>query len=173
MYIIKRYSNRKMYDTVQKRYITLREIADLVARGEEIKVIDNASGQDITSLTLSQVIYEQEKRENGHFPKTLLSDLIQKGGDFLERLPRSIHNFFHPGQNNLEQVLENWVREGVIEARHIHRVTEDIYQIYNREWIQQMVEEVMAERSLPTQKEVEKLKKLIIILEKLVDEKVL
>ena len=65
MRIIKRYSNRKLYDTAAKEYITLEAIADLIRAGEEIQVVDNVTEEDLTALTLSQIILEQEKKKKG------------------------------------------------------------------------------------------------------------
>ena len=68
--LIKRYANRKLYDTHDKRYVTLEQIAQLVRDGEDIKVIDNESTKDLTSVTLSQILVEQERKREGGLPKT-------------------------------------------------------------------------------------------------------
>jgi polyhydroxyalkanoate synthesis repressor PhaR len=86
MPIIKRYPNRKLYDTQTKRYINLDDVAEMIRRGEEIQVIDHASGKDITALTYSQIILEQEKKSGGFLPHTLLSELIQAGGNRLSKI---------------------------------------------------------------------------------------
>ena len=80
--LIKRYANRKLYNTDTSRYITLKGIAELVEVGEDVRVMDNETGEDITSITLSQLLVDSE-RTNRAVPKTLLSDLIQKSGDAL------------------------------------------------------------------------------------------
>jgi polyhydroxyalkanoate synthesis repressor PhaR len=80
--LIKRYANRKLYNTETSRYITLRGIAELIEQGTDVRVIDNETGEDITSVTLSQVLVEGE-RSNRAVPRTLLSDLIQRSGDAL------------------------------------------------------------------------------------------
>ena len=80
--LIKRYANRKLYNTQTSRYITLKGIAELVDAGEEVRVIDNETGEDITSVTLSQILVDTE-REGRTVSQTLLSDLIQRGGDAL------------------------------------------------------------------------------------------
>jgi polyhydroxyalkanoate synthesis repressor PhaR len=90
MTIIKRYPNRKLYDTQTKRYINLDDIAEMIRQGDEIQVIDHASGKDITTLTYSQVILEQEKKSSGFLPHTLLSDLIQAGGNRLSKIQRKL-----------------------------------------------------------------------------------
>jgi polyhydroxyalkanoate synthesis repressor PhaR len=87
---IKRYPNRKLYNTETKQYITLEELADLIRGGDEIHVIDNASGEDLTALTMSQVLFEQVKKQAGFLPRTLLVGLIQAGGEQLSSLQRSL-----------------------------------------------------------------------------------
>jgi polyhydroxyalkanoate synthesis regulator protein len=55
--IIKRYSNRKLYDTKDSRYVTLLQIAEMVRSGEEVQIIDNNTKDDLTEVTLAQIIY--------------------------------------------------------------------------------------------------------------------
>jgi len=62
--VIKRYANRKLYDTRDSRYVTLDRIAELVRNGEEVKVLDNRSKNDLTKVTLAQIIYEEQKSGN-------------------------------------------------------------------------------------------------------------
>jgi polyhydroxyalkanoate synthesis repressor PhaR len=78
--VIKRYQNRKLYDTHQSCYVTLDEIAEMVMRGEEVAVLDNRSKKDITSATLTQIIFEKQKRSKVTIPVTTLRDIIQVGG---------------------------------------------------------------------------------------------
>jgi polyhydroxyalkanoate synthesis repressor PhaR len=88
--LIKRYANRKLYNTQSSRYITLKGIADLLEAGEEVRVVDNESGEDITSITLSQILVDTE-RANRAVPGNLLSGLFQRGGDALyEALSRGV-----------------------------------------------------------------------------------
>jgi len=86
MAIIKRYSNRKLYNTAQKKYITLDELASLIRGGEEIQVIDNHSGEDLTSVTLTQIILESEKKHQSGLPNSILTDIIKTGADELKSL---------------------------------------------------------------------------------------
>lgn len=61
-HIIKKYANRKLYDTRTSSYVTLEGIAELVREGHEIKVVDRETGQDLTQVTLSQIVLSEEKR---------------------------------------------------------------------------------------------------------------
>ncbi|MFP6564765.1 MAG: polyhydroxyalkanoate synthesis regulator DNA-binding domain-containing protein, partial [Myxococcota bacterium] len=78
--LIKRYANRKLYNTRTSRYITLKGIAELIEVGEDVRVIDNETGEDITNVALSQILVGNE-RTGSTVSKTLLSELISRGGD--------------------------------------------------------------------------------------------
>jgi polyhydroxyalkanoate synthesis repressor PhaR len=80
--LIKRYANRKLYNTEASRYITLKGISELIEAGEEVRVIDNETGEDITNVALSQILVDSE-RQGREVPKSLLTDLFHRGGDVL------------------------------------------------------------------------------------------
>ena len=80
--LIKRYANRKLYNTDSSRYITLKGIAGLLDDGEEVRVIDNETGEDITQVALSQILVDN-KRANQDPSDTLLSQILSRGGDAL------------------------------------------------------------------------------------------
>lgn len=86
MPVIKRYSNRKLYDSESKRYVTLEDLADFVRRGEDVRVVDHVTGEDLTSVTLLQVIFEEEKKIGGLMPQVFLTRLIRAGGDTVNAL---------------------------------------------------------------------------------------
>ena len=74
-HLIKKYANRKLYDTRTSRYITLDQIAQLVRNGHEIKVVDRGNGGDLTQVTLSQIVLSEEKRGP--------SGIVDAGGEML------------------------------------------------------------------------------------------
>ena len=74
--IIKRYSNRKLYDTKGSRYVTLLQIAEMVREGEEVQIIDNNTKDDLTEITLAQIIYEEQKSHSRAVPLQALKELI-------------------------------------------------------------------------------------------------
>lgn len=98
MPLIKRYPNRKLYDTEAKRYVTLDQLTALIQQGGDVQVVDHESGEELTSLTLTQIILEQEKKSAGFLPLTLLTDLIRSGGSTLEQM-------LHAVQENLGGAL--------------------------------------------------------------------
>jgi polyhydroxyalkanoate synthesis repressor PhaR len=64
--LVKRYSNRKLYDTSESRYVTLEEISRWVKAGEDVKIVENESGEDLTAVTFAQIILEEERKKNGY-----------------------------------------------------------------------------------------------------------
>jgi polyhydroxyalkanoate synthesis repressor PhaR len=76
--MIKRYSNRKLYDTTDSRYVTLPQIAGLIRNGDEIRVIDKNTQQDLTASTMAQIIFEEEKR-GPRLPIEGLRQIIRSG----------------------------------------------------------------------------------------------
>lgn len=83
--LIKRYANRKLYDTRASRYVTLPQIGELVRAGEDVQIIDNVSKENLTSVTLAQIIYESEKsaEESTRQGAKTLRDMIQLSGEKL------------------------------------------------------------------------------------------
>jgi polyhydroxyalkanoate synthesis repressor PhaR len=86
MPIVKRYPNRKLYDTAARQYVSLEAIADMIRRGESVQVVDHVTGDDYTALILTQIIVEQEKRGIGSLPLEVLTGLIQAGENTLTGL---------------------------------------------------------------------------------------
>lgn len=93
MPLIKRYPNRKLYDTEAKQYITLQEITRLIREGEDVQVVDYESGEDLTNLTLTQIILEQEKRSaSGLIPRYVLTSIIRAGEERLSQMRKSLRS---------------------------------------------------------------------------------
>jgi polyhydroxyalkanoate synthesis repressor PhaR len=90
MPIIKRYPNRKLYDTEAKRYVTLEHITQMIHNGQDVQVVDHETGEDLTNLTLSQIIFEQEKKGSGLLPRALLTNLIRAGEGTFEQVRRTL-----------------------------------------------------------------------------------
>lgn len=90
MPLIKRYPNRKLYDTEAKQYVSLDDVARMIRQGADVQVLDHASGDDLTTLTLVQIIAEQEKQRSGFFPLPVLQGLVRTGSATLVGLWRSL-----------------------------------------------------------------------------------
>lgn len=84
--VIKRYANRKLYDTQHSRYVTLDQIADMIRGGDDVKIVDNKTKEDLTSVTLAQIIFEEEKRQKSFLPLQAMRNIIQSGGESITQL---------------------------------------------------------------------------------------
>lgn len=130
-HLIKKYANRKLYDTRTSSYITLEGIAGLVRDGHEIKVVDRETGQDLTQVTLSQIVLSEEKRspvraidgnaiqERGqalldyvrktlNVPSDLVNQMEKRRGDFEgvidEAIERALRRLRIPSHNDIDRI---------------------------------------------------------------------
>ena len=90
MVVVKRYPNRKLYNTAAKRYVSLDILAELIRQGEDVQVLDHVTGDDVTVPVLAQIIAEQERKQGGFLPLPLLTGWIQAGGETLTSLRRAM-----------------------------------------------------------------------------------
>jgi polyhydroxyalkanoate synthesis repressor PhaR len=84
--LVKRYGNRKLYDTSESRYVTLEEIGRWVKVGEDVKILENDTGEDLTAVTFAQIILEEERRRSGFLSLPMLREIIQHGEAALQGL---------------------------------------------------------------------------------------
>lgn len=84
--VVKRYANRKLYDTTTSRYVALDDIAGLIRSGEEVEVTDNETGADLTAVTLAQIILEEERRHKDLRSLAVLRELVRYGGDAISNV---------------------------------------------------------------------------------------
>lgn len=86
MILIKKYTNRKLYDTHHKRYITLQGVAALIQQGATVEIRDNDTGEDLTVAVLAQIVAQQAVPETRPHLTDLLTRLIQSGSRALQTL---------------------------------------------------------------------------------------
>jgi polyhydroxyalkanoate synthesis repressor PhaR len=171
--LIKRYANRKLYNTQTSRYITLKGIAELLEAGEEVCVVDNETGEDITSVALSQILVDSERTNTSPSP-TLISQIFGRGGDALYG---ALRRGMDDASENLEELGERVRRmvgaEGVEPGRRsrppggrerereaerpglgswIHQASPDLEKL-----VQTSVERVFRLLDLPRRSDIEKL----------------
>lgn len=103
--LIKRYENRKLYDTEASAYVSLADVAALVRRGETVEVVDNTTGADLTAQVLTHVILEEGKRGRSTISTEALHDLIRRSGDLVDAgLERVRHGVDELVQSSLDRV---------------------------------------------------------------------
>lgn len=97
--LIKKYSNRRLYNTIASTYITISDVADLIKAGHKIVVRDAETDEDMTAIVLTQIIMNKAKKDEGLLPVSLLHLVIQFGENLL-------HEFF---EKYLEKTMESYL----------------------------------------------------------------
>jgi polyhydroxyalkanoate synthesis repressor PhaR len=107
--VVKKYANRRLYDTSSSRYINLEDIAALVRNGKEVQVVDAGTGEDITRITLTQIIVEDAKGQPAGLPLELLRQLIvttdHVGQEFIMWYLKSAFDSYQKVQSSLQDRL--------------------------------------------------------------------
>ena len=153
--LIKRYANRKMYNTETSRYITLKGIAALIEEGKEVRVIDKETGEDITSVALSQILVDSE-RSNTTIPNSLFSQLIGRGGDALYDTLRRGVNDASDGLTELQERVRRAIKAEELERKKIRDWIPDPSENLDR-IVQNAVERVVKVLDLPRKTDIEHL----------------
>jgi polyhydroxyalkanoate synthesis repressor PhaR len=97
--LIKRYESRKLYDTEESRYVSLEEISNWIRQGQEVKVVDNATGSDVTSQTLTQIILDEGRKGTSFLPSELLHDLVRLG-------ERAVNTGIEQVQHSVDRLID-------------------------------------------------------------------
>ncbi len=113
--LIKRYGSRKLYDTEESRYVLLEEIAGWIRGGQDVRVIDNSSGEDVTAQTLTQIISEEGRRGGTVLPGDLLHELIRFGGQM-----------FSGGVQKLQKGVDRFVQSSIDRLAPVRRAREEM-----------------------------------------------
>ena len=162
MSMIKRYPNRKLYDTDAKKYITLDEIAALVRSGQEVTVIDHESGEDVTSLTLTQIILEQEKKKSGYLSTSTLANLIRSGG---ATLGTSINDTIGSFRKSVQKSVASLGDLNPINEESINKLIEqgklNVEQAQGLLKLDGLLSEVLHSLNVPTHKEIQALQEQV------------
>jgi len=114
--VIKRYANRKLYDMSESCYITHDEIAALVEEGEEVRIIDNRTKEDLTSATLTQILFDKERRAR-KLPIDTLRNLFQHSNEFIQRhITQPVTNLRDEAEKKVSKVFRG--RQGDKDGEH-------------------------------------------------------
>lgn len=169
MPVIKRYPNRKLYDTEAKRYVTLEDIAALIRQRQEVRVVDHASGEDVTTVTLTQIILDYERRRQDFIPATVLAGLIQAGGETVASLRRSLAlplDLARHADEEIERRLQTLARRGELAAEEALRLTSQLLAAQPQTGDgdrpgDEEIEQALARLGLPTRRDIERLARQI------------
>jgi len=115
--ILKKYPNRRLYDTEQSSYVTLTQVAEMVKQGREIQVIDAKTEEDVTAFILSQIIMEEARNRNNLLPVSLLHLIIQYGenvlNEFFEKYLELAINNYLAYRKAYEEQFKKWLEMGM------------------------------------------------------------
>lgn len=174
MPLIKRYPNRKLYDTEAKKYIKLEEIAELIRQGEDVQVIDYSTGEDLTTLTLTQIILEEEKKQAGFLPRNVLSSLVKAGGETVSGVQRALATslgWWTQFDEEIQRRLSMMVEQGELSAKEANTMMRKIVAAGETlrsstfQARQHTLENLLKQRGIPTRNEVSDLEQQLEILE--------
>ena len=104
--IIKRYANRKLYDTEHSRYVTLDQISEMIRNGDDVKIVDNKTKEDLTTVTLAQIIFEEEKKQRSFLPLAAMRNIIQSGGEWFAEAQRRVQSIL-PGKRKEDMLPDS------------------------------------------------------------------
>ena len=165
MRLIKKYPNRKFYDMEDKRYVSLDGIASLVRDGEDVQVVENESGEDITSLVLSQILREQGKKGEAP-PLSLLTALIRRGSGRLDQLRsyfRSSVEALYTLEQELQENIDALAERGEISLGEAQELREELLvrardrQAATEETILHEIEASLTRLDVPAQADLQRL----------------
>ena len=165
MHLIKRYSNRKLYDASDRRQITLDGIAQLVHAGEDVKVTENDTGEDITTVILTEILLERERQSQGPFSKTILTGLVRAGTATFEQFRRTITGtgIVQLAEQEVDRVINTWVEVGHMTEQEVLRTVQTVIQQRRHargdeeEDVEERISSALKRANIPTREEMERL----------------
>ena len=110
---IKKYANRRLYNTASSKYVTLEDLAGMVKSGVEFVVVDAKSGEDITRSVLTQIIFEEESKGHNLLPINFLRQLISFYGDSLQSVVPNYLEYTMNAFTQNEETMRNYVKEAM------------------------------------------------------------
>ena len=114
---LKKYANRRLYDTDKSHYVTLNQVADRIRLGQQVEVLDAKTKEDVTAFILTQILLEEAKGKNVLLPASLLHIIIQYGDnillDFFEKhLQQTIQSYLSY-KNSFDTQFQKWLEMGM------------------------------------------------------------
>ena len=119
--LIKRYESRKLYDTEENRYVSLEEIGSFVRDGQEVKVIDNATEEDVTAHTLTQIILEVGRNGRTQIPIDFLHDMVRMG-----------EKAWSTGVDQMQQGVDRFLEASIDRLAPIRRARDEMTTLRSR-----------------------------------------
>jgi len=130
MYLIKKYANRKLYDTTDKKYITMSRLSDIIKSGKDVSIVDNNTGVDLTPAIVSNLIAKDNGAKDKTISSSVLFQLVRKGGDALTDYTKRHfalwHGAFSLAEDEIDKLLKKLVKNKEISKLEGKRLKEEI-----------------------------------------------
>ncbi len=114
---LKKYANRRLYDTEKSEYVTLNQVADLIRQGRQVEIIDAKTNEDVTAFILTQIILEEAKNKNFLLPVPVLHLIIQYGdnvlGEFFEKYLQQMIQTYLAHKQAMDEHFNKWLEMGL------------------------------------------------------------
>jgi len=176
---IKKYANRKLYDTVEKKYVSLDDLAEMVKAGEEITIEDNETGEDLTSSVLSQLLAREKKEDGDQITSGMLIEMIRKGGgtvlSYAKRYSVLWQNALTMAEDEVDKLVALLVKNKEITESEAGKLKKEMmgYADHFRNWISERIDkqisEVLNRMSLASKDQVQEITVKIEALARTVD----
>lgn len=115
--ILKKYANRRLYDTEASAYVTLQEVTDMIRSGRQVQVLEAKTKEDVTGFILTQIVLEEARKKNALLPVPLLHLIIQFGdnllGDFFGSYLQQIIQAYLSQKAAVEDQFKDWIGMGM------------------------------------------------------------
>lgn len=139
--LLKKYANRRLYDTAQSKYVTLDEVAGRIRDGQQVEVVDAKTKEDVTAFVLTQILLEEAKNKNVLLPAPLLYMIIRYGDnvlmDFFEKYLQQIIKNYLTYKSAMDDQFKKWLDVGMgvsevtknslMQANPFHSVIEELF----------------------------------------------
>ena len=175
MHIIKKYANRKMYDRTAKQYITMDQLSELIKSGEEVQIVDNSTGEDLTASIVSQLIGREKKEDHRGISSRVLMQLLRKGGgtlgDYARKYTSLWQSAFSMAEDEIDKLINRLVKDKELSRSEGSNLKNEIvgYTDFLKGWISDSIDKRISDAldvmNLPTKDRVNELADRIDALE--------
>ena len=180
MHLIKKYANRKLYNTTDKKYVTMKHISEMIKSGKDVSIVDNETNEDLTSAIVSSLMGKDSGETDASLSSSLLIQLFRKGSDALTDYAKKYfsiwQNAFTLAEDELDSMLKSLVKNNEISRTEGSRLKQEIMSFTSslKHWISETVDrrvnEVLSMMNLATREQFANLTERISYLERKIEE---
>lgn len=175
MYLIKKYANRKLYSITDKKYVTMKKISEIIRAGEDVSIIDNETGEDLTASIVSNLIVKDNADRGDSISSGILFRLFRKGSgaftDYAGKYVSLCQNAFSMAEDEIDSLVRTLIKNKEITRNEGNRMRKEITGFTGalKRWISEMVDkrlnEIMGAMNLASRDQFTELRNRISLLE--------